>query len=218
MNNPMSNLTVKQRNFYIFCAVLVVGWFVIRFMTNAAQQAAFFRQQAIQQAQQRARAEAAQRQAAARALQNPAPPAAPSKPPTIVLTNLSNLEGMWMGSRIMNQRGLCTLRLELRPVPQKPDNYMGYSRLNCGPVPGVGPARFLPRPLRDNLNPVAIVLTGTPEDGALHFTLDKTVVVPGDGCETSSFTVTPFGTNKVAVEWHEGECRGVQLLMDKNGR
>ena len=43
----MNNMTVKQRNFYIFCGVLVVGWFVVRFMTNAAQQAAFFRQQAI---------------------------------------------------------------------------------------------------------------------------------------------------------------------------
>jgi hypothetical protein len=217
MNNPMNNLTVRQRNFYIFCGVLVVGWFVVRFMTNAAQQAAFFRQQAILVAQQRARADAATRARASKT-QAPALPAMPVKPPTFVLTNLSNLEGMWMGSRIMNQRGLCTLRLELRPILGKPDNYMGYSRLNCAAVPGVGPARFLPKPLRDNLNPVAIVLTGAPEDGALHFTLDKTVVVPGDGCETSAFTVTPFGTNKIAVEWHEGQCRGVQLLMDKNGR
>ena len=216
MNNPMNNMTTKQRNFYIFCGVLVVGWFVIRFMTNAAHQAAFFRQQAIQQAQQRARAEAA-----ARAAAKPPAPAAPVRPPRDVLTNLSNLEGMWMGSRILNEQGLCSLRLELRPVPLKPDNYMGYSRFNCMPPPGLrslGGGRILPKPLRDNLNPVAIVLTGAPEDGALHFTLDKTVVVPGDGCETSSFTVTPFGTNQIAVEWHEGKCRGAQLLLNKNGR
>jgi len=217
MNNPMSNLTKKQRNFYIFCAVLVVAWFVIRVMTNAAQQAAFFRQQAIRAAQMRAKAEAAQRQAAARASKAPAP-AAPTKPPVFVLTNLSNLEGTWQGSRILNAQGLCTIRLELRPVPEKQDNYMGYSRFNCAPPPGVGPARFLPRTLRNNLNPVAIVMKGEPEDGALHFALDKTVVVPGDGCETSSFTVTPFGTNRIAVEWREGKCRGAQLLLDKNGR
>jgi hypothetical protein len=218
MNNPMSNMTAKQRNFYIFCGVILVGWFVVRFMTNAAQQAAFFRQQAALAAQQRARAEAA-----ARAVKTPAPapPAVPTKPPVIVLTNLSNLEGTWLGSRILNENGLCTLRLELRPVPEKPDNYMGYSRFNCVPPPGLASLRgggMLPKRLRENLNPVAIVLTGAPEDGALHFVLDKTVVVPGDGCETSSFTVTPFGTNRIAVEWHEGKCRGAQLLLDKNGR
>jgi hypothetical protein len=86
MTNPMNNLTTKQRNFYIFCGVLIVGWFVIRFMTNAAHQAAFFRQQAIQQAQQRARAEAA-----ARAAAKPPAPAVPGRPPLSVLTNLSNL-------------------------------------------------------------------------------------------------------------------------------
>jgi len=208
-----NQLTAKQKKALLICLGVVVASYAVKWVITAAQQAEFQRQ-AFLAAQQRAKAKAN----AAPKVPTPAPPAVPGRPPTIVLTNLSNLEGMWMGSRIMNQRGLCTLRLELRPVPQKPDNYMGYSRLNCAPVPGVGPARFLPKPLRDNLNPVAIVLTGAPEDGALHFTLDKTVVVPGDGCETSAFTVTPFGTNKIAVEWHEGQCRGVQLLMDKNGR
>src|SRR5579863_3940004 len=110
MNNPMNNMTAKQRNFFIFCGVLVVGWFVVRFMTNAAQQAAYFRQQAIQQAQQRAKANAAPKA--------PAPhPAIPARPPVTVVTNLSNLEGMWMGQRLLNANGMCTLRLEMRPIP-----------------------------------------------------------------------------------------------------
>jgi len=216
MNNK---LTAKQKKALLICLGLVVASYIVKWVMTAAQQAAFLQRQAFIAAQMRARAQAdAAASARASKTQVSAIPAAPAKPPTFVLTNLSNLEGMWMGSRIMNQRGLCALRLELRPIPGKTDNYMGYSRLNCAGVPGVGPARFLPKPLRDNLNPVAIVLTGVPQDGALHFTLDKTLVVPGDGCETSSFTVTPFGTNKIAVEWREGQCRGVQLLMDKNGR
>ena len=77
---------------------------------------------------------------------------------------------------------------------------------------------MLPKQQRDNLNPVAMVLTGVPEDGALHFTLDKTVVSPNDDCETTEFNVTPFGTNQVAVEWREGKCRGTQLILNKNGR
>jgi hypothetical protein len=216
MNNPMGNLTTKQRNFYIFCGLLIVAWFVIRFMTNAAQQAALYRQQAQREAQQRAKAEAAARPP------KPAPrPAIPPRPPVTVVTNLSNLEGLWMGQRLLNANGMCTLRLEMRPIPDQPDNYKGYARLNCMPPPGLVSlrgGRVLPKQQRDNLNPVAMVLTGTPDEGALHFTLDKTVVAPNDDCETTEFEVTPFGTNQVALEWREGKCRGTQLILNKNGR
>jgi len=214
MNNT---LTAKQKKALLLCLGLVVACYIVKWIFTAAQQAAFLQRQAYLAAQMRAKAKA---DAAARASKAtvPAKPAPKGPPPVTVLTNLSNLEGMWQGSRILNAQGLCTIRLELRPVPDKQDNYMGYSRFNCAPPPGVGPARFLPKPLRNNLSPVAIVLKGEPEDGVLHFTLDKTVVVPGDGCETSAFTVTPFGTNRVAVEWREGKCRGAQLLLDKNGR
>jgi hypothetical protein len=213
MNNPMSNLTTKQRNFYIFCGVIVVLWFVVRFMNNAAQQAAFYREQAVRAQQQRAKA-------------NTPPPApkAPKQdklPPRVVLTDLSNLSGTWFGQRLMSQNGMCTLRLEMRPVPQKPEDYKGYARLNCMPPAGLTSlrgGRVLPKQQRDNLNPVAMVLTGVPEDGAMHFTLDKTVVAPNDDCETTEFNVTPFGTNQVAVEWREGKCRGTQLILNKNGR
>jgi len=208
----MSNLTTKQRNFYIFCGVIVVLWFVVRFMNNAAQQAAYYQQQAIRAQQQRDKANA--------------PPPAPKAPkqgkiPAVVLTDLSNLSGTWMGQRLLNQSGMCTLRLEMRSVPQKPEDYKGYARLNCMPPAGLTSlrgGRVLPKQQRDNLNPVAMVLTGVPEDGALHFTLDKTVVAPNDDCETTEFNVTPFGTNQVAVEWREGKCRGTQLILNKNGR
>jgi hypothetical protein len=212
MNNPISNLTTKQRNFYIFCGAIVVLWFVVRFMNNAAQQAAYYREQAIRAAQQRARANT--------------PPPAPKAPkqgkiPVVVLTDLSNLSGTWMGQRLLNQSGMCTLRLEMRSVPQKPEDYKGYARLNCMPPAGLTSlrgGRVLPKQQRENLNPVAMVLTGVPEDGALHFTLDKTVVTPNDDCETTEFNVTPFGTNQIAVEWREGKCRGTQLILNKNGR
>jgi hypothetical protein len=214
-----NQLTAKQKKALLICLGVVVASYAVKWVITAAQQAAFQRQ-AFLAAQMRAKAQA---DAAARASKATAQakPAPRGLPPVTVLTNLSNLEGMWQGSRILGPQGLCTIRLELRPVPEKQDNYMGYSRFNCVPPPGLVSLRgggILPRPLRENLNPVATVLTGAPENGALHFTLDKTVVVPGDGCETSSFTVTPFGTNRVAVEWREGQCRGAQLLLDKNGR
>jgi len=134
MNNPMSNLTTKQRNFYIFCGAIVVLWFVVRFMNNAAQQ---------------------------RAKANTPPPApkAPKQdklPPRVVLTDLSNLSGSWWGQRLLNQSGMCTLRLEMRSVPQKPEDYKGYARLKCMPPAGLTSlrgGRVLPKRQRDNLNP-----------------------------------------------------------------
>jgi hypothetical protein len=215
MNNT---LTAKQKKALLICLGLVVGSYVVKWVYTAAQQAAFLQQQAIHAAQMRAKAKA---EAPGRASTSPAPPARKGPPPVTVLTNLSNLEGMWMGQRLLNASGMCTMRLEMRPVPDTPGNYKGYARLNCLPPAGLVSlrgGRVLPKQQRDNLNPVAMVLTGTPEDGALHFTLDKTVVAPNDDCETSEFVVTPFGTNQVALEWHEGKCRGTQLMLNKNGR
>ena len=213
-----TKLTAKQRKALLICLAIVVASYILKWIYDAAQQAAWLQQQQnIRAAQARANAARnAQKKDSANAK-----PGKPKLPPRIVVTDLTNLEGTWFGQRLLNASGMCTLRLELRPVPDTPGNYKGYSRLNCMPPAGVTSlrgGRVLPKQQRENLNPVAMVLTGTPEDGALHFTLDKTVVAPNDDCETTEFVVTPFGTNQVALEWHEGKCRGTQLILGKNGR
>lgn len=215
-NHFNTKLTAKQRKALLICLAIVVASYVIKWLFDAAQQAAYMQQLQNQRAAQ-ARANAA-RDAQKK---QEAKPGKPKLPPRIVVTDLTNLEGTWFGQRLLSASGMCTLRLELRPVPQKPEDYKGYSRLNCMPPAGLTSlrgGRVLPKQQRDNLNPVAMVLTGVPEDGALHFTLDKTVVSPNDDCETTEFNVTPFGTNQVAVEWREGKCRGTQLILNKNGR
>jgi hypothetical protein len=213
-----SKLTAKQRKALLICLAIIVASYILKWIYDAAQQAAWLQQQQnIRAAQARANA--------ARNVQKKdnanAKPGKAKLPPRIVVTDLTNLEGTWFGQRLLNANGMCTLRLELRPVPETPGNYKGYSRLNCLPPAGLTSlrgGRVLPKQQRDNLNPVAMVLTGAPEDGALHFTLDKTVVAPNDDCETTEFVVTPFGTNQVALEWREGKCRGAQLILAKNGR
>ena len=214
-----NQLTAKQKKALFICVSIIAASYAVKWVYTAAQQAAFLqRQAAMRAAQQRAFANALAARGSTPAVKVP-PRMGP--PPVFVLTNLSNLEGMWMGQRLLNASGLCTMRLELRPIADAKDNYKGYARLNCMPPPGLVSlrgGRVLPRQLRENLNPVAMVLTGTPQDGALHFTLDKTVVAPNDDCETSEFVITPFGTNQVALEWHEGKCRGTQLILGKNGR
>ena len=197
----------------------MVASYVIKWLLDAAQQAAYMQQLQNQRAAQ-ARANAAKNAQKKDADKAKAQGKA-KLPPRIVVTDLTNLEGTWFGQRLLNASGMCTLRLELRPLPEPPGSYKGYSRLNCMPPAGLSSlrgGRVLPKQQRENLNPVAMVLTGAPEDGALHFTLDKTVVAPNDDCETTEFVVTPFGTNQVALEWHEGKCRGTQLILAKNGR
>ena len=208
--------TAKQRKAIVICLGVIAGSYAVKWIYTQAQQTASLQRQAAQRAAQQ------QAKAPSRAsTQEAKPPAKPKLPPREVLTDLSNLSGMWMGQRLLNASGMCTMRLEMRPIPETPENYKGYARLNCMPPPGLVSlrgGRVLPRQQRENLNPVAMVLTGVPEDGALHFTLDKTVVAPNDDCETSEFVITPFGTNQVALEWHEGKCRGTQLILGKNGR
>lgn len=217
MNNK---LTDKQKKALLICAGLFIASYIVKWLVTSAQQAAYFQQQAIL-AQQRANAARNAQKQNAQTQNDKGQGKQDKLPPRVVLTDLSNLSGTWFGQRLLNASGMCTLRLELRPVPQKPEDYKGYARLNCMPPAGLTSlrgGRVLPKQQRDNLNPVAMVLTGVPEDGALHFTLDQTVVAPNDDCETTEFNVTPFGTNQVAVEWREGKCRGTQLILNKNGR
>jgi len=217
----MNKLTDKQKKALLICGGLFVASYIVRWLVTSAQQAAFLQQQAIIAAQQRANA--------AKNAQKENPPAQNAKgkgkqekrPPLWVLTDLSNLSGTWQGSRLLARKGMCTLLLEMRPIPEKTEDYKGYARFNC--VPPAGLTSFynggvLPKQQRDNLNPVAMVLTGVPEEGSLHFVLDKTVVTPNDDCETTEFNVTPFGANQVAAEWREGVCRGTQLILNKSGR
>jgi hypothetical protein len=215
-----TKLTDKQKRALLICAGLFIASYIVKWLVTSAQQAAYFQQQAIL-AQQRANAARNAQKQNAQAPNEKGQGKQGKLPPRVVLTDLSNLSGTWFGQRLLNASGMCTLRLELRSIPQKPEDYKGYARLNCMPPAGLTSlrgGRVLPKQQRDNLNPVAMVLTGVPEDGALHFTLDQTVVAPNDDCETTEFNVTPFGTNQVAVEWREGKCRGTQLILNKNGR
>jgi len=212
MNNAKSfltNLTPKQRNFLIFCGALVVGWYVIRLIGNAGQQAAYYRQQAIRAAQ------------LAKAAPKPPPPqpAKPNRPALPFLTTLSNLSGFWKGQNLVAGQGFCTLALELREM-ETPANYTAYSTLSCKAPPslwGLKGGQLLPPRMRDEMLPTAITLNGTPENGAIRFQVDKTVVSSMSSCATTSFIVTPFGTNRIAAEWREGLCQGGQILMARIG-
>jgi hypothetical protein len=210
VNNRWSGLPPKQRQFAIFCGAILLLCYVVHLINNAGRQAAYYRQQALRAAQQRAKA----------APRPPAPPPAPWRPKG--LTTLANLSGTWKGQNIVTGIGFCTQTLELRDTDAPPGNYTGYSTLSCIAPPNLwqlhrGP-RMLPPKLREEMHPTAIMLNGAPENGAVHFRIDKSVVAAADGCDTTAFKVTPFGTNRIAVAWQDGICDGGQILLDRIGR
>lgn len=213
------SMTPKQRNFFLMCGVLIAVYYVGSSVIGSMRLAAFRRQQAAIAAQQRARAEAQKKAAADAAAKAALAASAPAK--FSPLTTLSNISGLWMGQDVLAGRGLCTRRLELREAPDTPGNYTGYSTLSCIRPPGLVSLqgeRRLPNQIRNQLKPTAIIMTGAPENGAILFHVDKTVVGINDDCATSAFTVTPFGTNKIAAQWQEGSCQGGQVILNRQGR
>lgn len=58
----------------------------------------------------------------------------------------------------------------------------------------------------------------TQDKDAITFTVETTVAPDANGCAISSFTVTNFGTNELAVEWKEPTCNGGNMILRKAAR
>ena len=72
--------------------------------------------------------------------------------------------------------------------------------------------------LLNRMDPDSAILTGTLQDGAIHFRADKTIGTDINGCAVSSFTLTPFGANRLAAEWAAGSCQGGHMVLAKAPR
>jgi len=222
------DMTKKQRNFFLLCGAVLVASYVIRSAVNFAHQQEYMRQQFMRAAQQQAKAQAdAKAKAKAKADKDAADRAkaqagssATASPPFQVLTTVSNLTGTWKGQGALTGHGLCDLRLELRETHEAPGHYTGYSALSCLNIAPLmaQKARNRASAMQNRLNPAASILTGAPEDGSIRFHVDKTINPDINGCAATSFTATPFGTNRISVQWQEGSCQGGQIILGKNGK
>jgi hypothetical protein len=179
-------MTEKQRKFAIGCAVLLFVWFGLKFIVGRIHQA--------QLGEERAR----------RALQQRKPQAAPAPPdPRLALARQFDPQiGLWSGTQPLPGWGACMMRFELRKKPNEVASYFGYPTLSCIPTPPRS-AVIHGTVLR---SPLAAILSGAPQNGSLVFTLDKTVTTETNGCSFTAFSVTPFGQDKVAAQWQEGQC------------
>jgi hypothetical protein len=219
------HLTPQQRKFFLWCAVIAVGWYVVRGVVDTANRAAYLREQAIRAQRQKAKpkpkpappiaktaptappaAGGVRNRVPARPLPKPAPP-----------SPFAKLSGVWRGRVALDGRGICDLKFELKEKPDEPGHFSGFSTMTCNGAGPMMPGKRVNARTRvlDAMDPEAAILTGTAEPGSIEFHVDKTVGTDSNGCAPTSFSVTPFGNNQLAAEWREGSCGGGRVILHK---
>jgi hypothetical protein len=132
----------------------------------------------------------------------------------------SRLTGMWVNQQAVASAELCTVNLEIRDKGQGEVN--GYVKLLCYPTMAYFAKHHEPvnpqAVLTKVLNPIAAIMSGGVKDGAVAFHVDKVVGTQEDGCGLTAFTVTPFGSDEIAIEWQRGACPGGQMTLTRQGR
>lgn len=217
-------MTAKQRKFMIWCGVIVVAFYMGRSIIASMSQAAYYRrQQAIRAAQaQKAKQKITVPEVApAATAPTPAPPTGVAPNANIPGTTMprAKIAGVWHGRSLLEGRGLCDLRFEIRETA--PDKYSGYSGIACfsvSPMMAAKDLRNAKSAMLNRLDPDAAILSGALENGVLHFTSTKNIGQDINGCAVSSLTLTPFGNDRMAAEWQAGDCPGGHMILGKSGK
>jgi len=197
----------KQKKFLWIAGIAVAVFYFAPTFINSARRAAYLRQQ-----------EAA-RMAKPPAQQSSPLPAAGDASSS---TSFENLPGVWQGVGPLPGQGFCNLRLELRKNTQQPERFSGFPVLVCMPVMPGSVQRGATGLVLPQMSPLSAVLTGTGKDGSIVFSVDKVIGRTANGCALTSLSVTPFGTDQIAVEWQEGNCdtqqQPGQILLRRTGK
>lgn len=115
----------------------------------------------------------------------------------------------------MEGRGLCFAHLELRDDPDIKDKVRGYAAIICVPAGGLSPRGGIVKNALNHTDPEAATLSGAVENDTVPLQVEKIVGADADGCEIGGVTLTPFGNNKLAVEWTEPTCAGGHFIAQK---
>jgi len=198
----------KQKKFLVIGGLVVLAaWFLPSYITYQRQLAYVRAQIAARQA----------KLAAQTPLPAPIPPAAATvtKPPaTPGPPKLDSLLGIWQGAAPLANRGMCTMKLELR-AGNAPEQFAGFPVLLCMQAPAGAMRPANPNVFLAQMTPQAAIATGTPKDGSIFFHVDRIVEKGASDCEMASLTATPFGNDQLAAEWKENNCAGGQILLNR---
>ena len=99
------------------------------------------------------------------------------------------------------------------PDPVTPDHYSGALMEHC--IPAVLPfwGKTGMQAMNNGANaltPVNAILSGTANNKSLPFNIDKSIT---GTCPITAATVTPFGTQQLALEWKDGCGDGDMILF-----
>jgi hypothetical protein len=225
-------MTQQQKRTVFICLGIALGLFVIRGIARSVSQIAYF-QQVIQQQQQALR----QQQNVIQQLRakpkeeckpepvkppqvaqaTPAVPAAATPPPALLPQSpapspFAKISGIWAGQVGLLDRGLCWLRLEIKPDFATPGRFTGISAIKCSPY-GQLVQRNAKAENLNAINPESAIISGVEKDGSLQLQVDKVTQTDAHGCAPDSFVLTPFGLNRFAVEWTEDKCAGGRMVL-----
>lgn len=190
----------------LICAAVFIASYVVRYFVLEAMRMAYYQQQAIRAAQRK--------QLAKQKATNPAPSSPTGGTAAAPPKAQSNLTGPWNGSAGIPGKGRCWVRVEL--TEPEPEKYSGNFTMNCN---GTGPMVARNRKngaiyAQNQLDPVAVILSGTGENGIIKLNTDKVIGTDTSGCAPTSITLTPYGATELAAQWEEGpNCEGWHLLM-----
>lgn len=212
----------KNRKWWWLAGACLVLWYFAPGVLQSFREASTYQQrmQAVNAQAQNARATGSGSAAvpSAPSVPNAIPAPAPRYGATNAVASQSPLAGIWNGNQTQPNGELCSLTLELR---DKPEGVMaGYANMTCRPIirRTGAPAVNTNETILKAMTPMAAIMSGRLQDGAIAFHIDKPIGTPVDGCPFSAFTVTPFGTQQVAVEWQRGSCDSGQMTMTRQAQ
>jgi hypothetical protein len=211
----------RQKKFIWIAGIAVAAVYFAPSFINSYRREAFIREQ---NAARLATAQAIKPPAAKTASPLPASGATPASaaagtlPDSPAAPNASsqfdNVVGTWVGVGLLPAHGNCNLRLELRRTLE-PGKFSGFPVLACMPM-ALATSRD---GMLAQFSPASAVLSGSASNGAIGFSVDKMISKGQGKCAFTSFAVTPFGTDQIAVEWTEEEsCPGGQMLLRRTGK
>jgi hypothetical protein len=140
-------------------------------------------------------------------------PAAPTAVTAPVPSEFTKLVGIWRGHVVLLGRGECDLRFELRPKDL--GKFVGYSSFTCVAAGPLVTKANSGTTILNRTNPEAAILSGVIEKESIRFTVDKVVGADSNGCAPSSFSLTPFGQDRLAADWEEPGCTGGHLVLGR---
>ena len=191
-------LTDKQRKgIWIVGALLVVLHFAAGFVRSSSQ------------------APKQVKPSAARPIDVPAP----LPPVHFVDPQFAMLSGSWTG-RYLRASYFCNTKLELRPNVMAADEFTAYTTMSCGPtdvnvLAKNGPPGNWVESFIKASTPVSAIFAGKIEGPSIVVHLTQAIGTEQNGCQPTSYTLTPFGDSQLAAKWDGAPCDEGQMVMTR---